>query len=46
MERWRRTSWPEIARMAFWPHVALPHAVVVVVGAGLFLASLLGGLKL
>ena len=46
MQRWHRTSWPEIARMACWPHVALPHAVVVVVGAGLFLASLLGGLKL
>jgi len=46
MQRWRRTSWPEIARMASWPHVALPHAVVVLVGAGLFLASLLGGLKL
>ena len=41
-----RTSWPEIARMARWPHVALPHAVVVAVGAGMFLASLLGGLKL
>ncbi|MCE9658418.1 MAG: hypothetical protein K8R60_07650 [Burkholderiales bacterium] len=46
MTRWRRTSWPEIGRMALWPHVALPHAVVVLVGAGLFAAALLGGLKL
>ena len=46
MQRWNRTSWSEVARMARWPHVALPHAVVVAVGAGMFLASLFGGLKL
>jgi hypothetical protein len=45
MRRWRRVSWTEIARMACWPHVALPHAVVVALGAGLFIASLLGALK-
>jgi len=46
MQRWQRTTWREVARMARWPHIALPHAVVVLVGAGMFLASLLGGLKL
>jgi hypothetical protein len=42
---WRRTP-EEIQRMlgrAFWmPHVLLPHAVAVVLGALLFLAALIG----
>ena len=46
MKRWHGTSWPAIGRMALWPHIALPHCVVVVLGAGLFLAAILGGLKL
>jgi hypothetical protein len=46
MQRWQRSSWREVASMARWPHVALPHAVVVLVGAGMFAASLFGGLKL
>ena len=46
MRRWNGTPWSEVGRMALWPHIALPHAVVVVVGTGMFMASLLGGLKL
>lgn len=46
MRRWNGLSWREIARMACWPHVAMPHVVVIVVGTGLFAASLAGSVKL
>jgi hypothetical protein len=46
MRRWNGMPWSEVGSMAFWPHIALPHAVVVVVGIGVFLASQLGGFKL
>lgn len=46
MKRWHRASWPAFGRMALWPHIALPHCVVVIVGAGVFLAALLGNLKM
>ena len=46
MQRWRRMSWSEVARMSLWPHVALPHAAAVLVGAGLLVAAQLGALKL
>jgi hypothetical protein len=42
MEKWNNTPWSEVAQMALWPHIALPHAVVVVLGLGLFGMSKLG----
>lgn len=42
MEKWNNTPWSEVARMALWPHIALPHAVVVVMGAALFCITKLG----
>ena len=46
MARWRTTSSGEVFAMAFWPHIALPHAVVFVGGVALFLFAHFGHLKL
>lgn len=36
MERWGNTPWSEVWRMAWWPHIALPHAVAVAGGITLY----------
>jgi len=36
MNKWNATPWSEVRSMALWPHIALPHAVVAVVGLLLF----------
>jgi hypothetical protein len=46
MARWRTTSWGEVFAMAFWPHIALPHAAVFVGGVALFLFAHFGHVKL
>lgn len=42
MKRWRTFPWQEIFRMAWWPHIALPHVFAVVVGVFLFILAQLG----
>ncbi|HQR21093.1 MAG TPA: hypothetical protein PLE54_00825 [Burkholderiaceae bacterium] len=44
MVRWRRTTWREVLSMAFWPHIALPHAAVLIGGVALFLAAQTGAI--
>ena len=39
MARWNNTHWSEVWRMAWWPHIALPHAVVVAGGAILYVLA-------
>ena len=46
MEKWNNTSWSEVRRLALWPHVALPHAAVVVAGISIFLMAKFGALSL
>jgi uncharacterized membrane protein len=46
MERWNNTPWSEVRRLALWPHVALPHAAVVVVGIFVFILVNFGWLSL
>ena len=45
MERWRKTPWTEVWRMAWWPHIALPHAVAVVGGIALYLLACSGVIR-
>jgi hypothetical protein len=42
MKHWRNLSWLEVYRMAWWPHIALPHVFAVVVGVFLFVLAQLG----
>jgi hypothetical protein len=44
--RWHATPWTEAVRIAFWPHVALPHAAVTGAGLGLFALQRAGVLTL
>ena len=46
MEKWNRTPWSEVCRMALWPHVALPHIAVTFIGAAMFLLAKFGALAL
>jgi hypothetical protein len=46
MREWRRTPWSQVFKMAMWPHVALPHVLVVAAGTILFVLSKLGLLAL
>jgi hypothetical protein len=39
MDRWRSTPWLEVWAMCWWPHIALPHAVVVAGGIALFILA-------
>lgn len=39
---WKARRTPEIARIALWPHVALPHVVLVALGLLLFILSASG----
>lgn len=41
MEKWSKTSWAEVRRMALWPHIALPHAVAALGGVILYALSVL-----
>jgi hypothetical protein len=45
MHRWSNTPWSEVWRMAWWPHIALPHAVAVAGGLGLYALSSIGAIK-
>ncbi len=45
MERWRNTPWSEICRMAWWPHIALPHAVAVAGGIALYALAASGAMQ-
>lgn len=42
---WQRRGSREWARMLSWPHVALPHVVVAVIGAVLFVLSITGMIR-
>ena len=46
VERWNDTPWSEVRRLALWPHVALPHAAVVMVGVFVFWLSRSGAVSL
>jgi hypothetical protein len=40
MAEWRQTSWSYVLLMGLtWPHILLPHAVVVIVGIALYAAA-------
>jgi hypothetical protein len=39
MERWNNTPWGEVFRMAWWPHIALPHALAAVGGVVLYVLA-------
>ncbi|TAN25030.1 MAG: hypothetical protein EPN31_16210 [Castellaniella sp.] len=36
MKKWNATPWSDVRGMALWPHIALPHGVIVVIGIVLF----------
>jgi hypothetical protein len=42
MERWRSTPASEVWEMAWWPHVALPHAAAVMGGVVVYALALFG----
>ena len=42
---WQRRGSRDWARMLWWPHVALPHAAVAIIGAGLFALSITGTIQ-
>jgi hypothetical protein len=44
-QRWRKGGSPRLLRIMSWPHVALPHAVVLIVGVGLYAFHVMGILK-
>ncbi len=46
MERWTKTPWTEVWRMAWWPHIALPHLVAAVGGVALYALDYAGVVRL
>ena len=44
--KWSHMKTAETRRIALWPHVALPHAFVLVLGAALYLLVYVGTFKL
>lgn len=45
MARWRNTHWSEVWRMAWWPHIALPHAAAAVGGVTLYALAISGAIR-
>jgi hypothetical protein len=44
-QRWSKRGSTRLLRILSWPHVALPHAVVLIAGLGLYAAHALGMVK-
>jgi hypothetical protein len=45
MQRWSSMPWREVWRMAWWPHIALPHAVAVAGGLILYVLAQAGTIR-
>ena len=44
--RWSQISWTEVLGMAWWPHIALPHAAALVGGVALYFMARFGAFTL